>query len=43
MNWEEFGVLVSGEWDGYSVEFNMFGEFFELFSNVVLDVFCEWG
>lgn len=34
---------MSGEWDGYSAEFNMFGEPFELPSNVVPDAFREWG
>lgn len=41
--WEEFSAAVSGEWDGYSAEFNMFGEAIELPSNVVPDAFREWG
>lgn len=41
--WEEFAAQVSGEWDGYNVEFNMFGEPLELPENVVPDAFREWN
>ncbi|KAG0626942.1 hypothetical protein M758_2G163200 [Ceratodon purpureus] len=40
--WDEFAAQVSGEWDGYSVEFNMFGEPLELPENVVPEAFREW-
>jgi len=41
--WEDFATAVSGEWDGYSADFNMFGEPLELPSNVVPNEFREWG
>jgi len=41
--WEAFGTKVSGEWDGYSAEFNFQGEPVQLPSNVVPDAFREWG
>lgn len=34
---------MSGEWDGYSAEFNFAGEPIMLPSNVVPDAFREWG
>lgn len=40
--WEEFGSSVSGEWDGYSAEFSMFGEPLQLPSSLVPDAFLEW-
>ena len=41
--WEAFGTKISGEWDGYSAEFNFQGEPVQLPSNVVPDAFREWG
>lgn len=41
--WETFGAQISGEWDGYSAEFNFRGEPVQLPSNVVPEAFHEWG
>lgn len=43
LNWEAFAAQVSGEWDGYSAEFNFAGEPIQLPSNIVPDAFREWG
>lgn len=42
-DWEGFGAQVSGEWDGYSAEFNFAGEPIQLPSSIVPDAFREWG
>ena len=42
-DWEGFGAQVSGEWDGYSAEFNFAGEPIQLPSNIVPDAFRDWG
>ncbi|CAL9155130.1 uncharacterized protein LOC135587521 [Musa acuminata AAA Group] len=42
-NWVEFARRVSGEWDGFGVEFTSEGAPVELPENVVPGAFREWG
>ncbi|URE32264.1 hypothetical protein MUK42_18191 [Musa troglodytarum] len=42
-NWVEFARRVSGEWDGFGVEFTSQGAPVELPENVVPGAFREWG